>query len=196
LAGLVVLGGPMNADQLDRYPFLAREREWIRHAMEVELPLLGLCLGSQIIARTLGAEVRPNSVKEIGWYDLELLPTAADDPLLGCCGIHERVFQWHGDTFDIPPDCIPLARSAACENQAFRHANSTYAFQFHLEVTGPIIETWLTEPGGCAEVAALDYIDAEEIRRLTPEYLPPMHVLARRVFTPFVEMCRDRAADG
>lgn len=101
-AGLVVLGGPMNVDEVDRYPFLGAEIGWIRQALDAGLPLLGICLGSQLLAKALGAKVYANRVKEIGWYDLELTPQAADDPLFAGCAPQQLVFQWHGDTFDLP----------------------------------------------------------------------------------------------
>jgi GMP synthase (glutamine-hydrolysing) len=194
LAGLVVLGGPMNVDQTDRYPFLAAEVQWLQQAVAAELPVLGVCLGSQLLAKSLGATVRPNQIKEIGWYPLELLPAAEQDPLFSGLPRTPTVFQWHGDTFNLPPGAVRLARSALCEQQAFRFGPSAYGLQFHVEVTGPMIEDWLCEPGGCAEVAGLDYIDPAEIRRRTPSELPAMHALARPLFSRFAELCKSRSA--
>jgi GMP synthase-like glutamine amidotransferase len=110
-AGLVVLGGPMNVDEVQRFPFLAREVEWIREAVEAEVPLLGICLGSQLLAKAMGAKVYANAVKEIGWYEIELEPAAADDPLFADSSARQIVFQWHGDTFELPPGAVHLAPS-------------------------------------------------------------------------------------
>jgi GMP synthase (glutamine-hydrolysing) len=194
LAGLVVLGGPMNVDETQRYPFLAAEVDWLKQAVAEQLPVLGVCLGSQLLAKSLGAEVRANGVKEIGWYPLELLPATDEDPLF--CGLPRTptVFQWHGDTFDLPEGAVQLARSAACEQQAFRFGPSAYGLQFHVEVTGPMIEDWMREPGGCAELGALDYVDPAEIRGRAPTELPAMHRLGKQVFRRFANLCHRRAS--
>lgn len=190
LAGLVVMGGPMNADETDRYPFLATEVAWLRQAVAAELPTLGICLGAQLLAKALGARVYPNRVKEIGWYDLEILPAAFRDPLLMGSREVETVFQWHGDTFDLPPGAIHLARSVACEHQAFRMGANTYGLQFHLEVTAEMVMDWLDEPQLCAQIASRDGIDSAEIRRRTPEAIGSMEELVRRVFSRFGRMCQ------
>jgi GMP synthase (glutamine-hydrolysing) len=192
-AGMVVLGGPMNVDQTDEFPFLAREIDWIGQAIDRGLPVLGVCLGSQLIAKTLGATVRPNRTKEIGWYPLRLTPEAREDRLLGGCDPDQTVFQWHGDTFDLPDGAVPLAGSELCENQAFRYGDSVYAFQFHIEVTAPMIDAWLDEQQNRREVAALDYIDPRAICSRTPEQLPGLQTLSRVVFGRFAAMCAAHA---
>ncbi len=107
-SGLVVLGGAMNVDEVEQYPFLALDICWIEQALALELPLLGVCLGSQLLAKALGSRVYPNRVKEIGWYPVELLPSADNDPLFAQSGAR-TVFQWHGDTFDLPSGATHLA---------------------------------------------------------------------------------------
>ncbi|MGZ8533014.1 MAG: glutamine amidotransferase-related protein [Candidatus Binatia bacterium] len=118
--GLIVLGGPMSAYDDQRLPHLAVEMKLIESAMERNLPVLGICLGGQLVARTLGARVYANHVKEIGWYDVAPSPHADDDPLFDEFEERETLFQWHGDTFDIPNGAIHLASSRHCLNQAFR----------------------------------------------------------------------------
>ena len=196
-SGLIVMGGPMNVDQTDRFPALADEVRWLQLAVEARLPVLGVCLGSQLLAKALGSKVYANPIKEIGWYDVELLPAAEEDALFqglakpSAGGRRIGVFQWHGDTFDLPAGAVQLARSEQCENQAFRFGESAYGLQFHMEVTAGIIEDWLCEDGNCGELAELSYIDPAAIREQTPKRLPPMEALGRVVFDRFVEMCKE-----
>lgn len=189
-AGLIVLGGPMNVDETGRYPFLAPEVGWIRQAVEAKVPVLGICLGAQLLAKALGSPVYANGRKEIGWYRLELTPAAATDRLFSVCPRTLTVFQWHGDTFDLPAGAVHLARSEACQNQAFRYGESAYGLQFHVEMTAEMIEDWLTEAGNTRELAGLDYIDPQAIRTRTPRELPAMQTLAQRVLGRFAELCR------
>ncbi len=192
-AGLVILGGPMNVDEVDRYPFLGPEVSWIRQAVENRVPTLGICLGAQLLAKALGSRVYPADFKEIGWYSIEMTPAAADDPLLAQTGTR-TVFQWHGDTFDLPHGAVHLARSPLCENQAFRYGPSAYGLQFHVEMTAAMIDTWLADSENGGEMAHLDYIDPDRIRRQTPQELPPLQALARQIFGRFAEMCRPARA--
>lgn len=193
-SALVVLGGPMNVDQTDRYPFLAREVEWIRQAIAAELPVLGICLGSQLLAKALGASVRANGIKEIGWYDVALTADAKQDRLFGDCQPVLPVFQWHGDTWDLPEGATLLATGAACRHQAFRFGELAWGLQFHWEVTPAMVCEWLCESGGCAEIAALDYIDGQQIHAAIDEKWPAMHAAASPVFARFAKLCVDRAA--
>ena len=149
---LIFLGGPMSVN--DDLPYLAREMEWIRQAMEQRRPVLGICLGAQLIARALGAAVRPNPEKEIGWYALRFTEAAAVDPLFQGLSL-ETVFHWHGETFDLPPGAELLASSDLCCNQAFRIGESIYALQFHLEVTPHMIADWCRQDENCGDVREL-----------------------------------------
>ncbi len=192
-AGLVVMGGPMNVDETERYPFLATEVRWLQTAIAAGMPTLGVCLGSQLMAKALGAKVRPNRVKEIGWYEIELLPAARNDRLFAGCQPRETVFQWHGDTFDLPPGAVQLAHTATCELQAFRYGEAAYALQFHLEITAAMVADWLAEPAMCAELAPLDYLDADTIRAQTATGLAAMTPVTERVLGGFVGLCQSRA---
>ncbi|MDJ0848440.1 MAG: gamma-glutamyl-gamma-aminobutyrate hydrolase family protein [Myxococcota bacterium] len=187
--GLVVLGGPMSVDDVDRHPHLATEQRAIGEALERGLPILGICLGAQLLARALGAGVRPGKEKEIGWYDVELSQAARDDPLFAHFGPRERIFQWHGDVFDLPEGAVHLASSPACPNQAFRWGDSAYGFQFHLEADRPMIERWLGVPAHREEIEGLDgRVDPEAIRRETPERMPRIEQLSDRTFEAFVAL--------
>jgi len=187
--GLVVLGGPMSAYDDQRLPRLAVEMKLIESAMQRNLPVLGICLGGQLVARTLGARVYANHVKEIGWYDVEPSPHADDDPLFDAFEERETLFQWHGDTFDIPNGAIHLASSRHCLNQAFRYGDNVYAFQFHLEVDEPMILRWLKVPENRHEIARLHGdIDPDRIHSETARHIARLHELSDRVFGEFIEI--------
>jgi GMP synthase (glutamine-hydrolysing) len=192
-AGLVVMGGPMNVDQTDRYPFLATEVDWLRSAVRAELPTLGICLGAQLLARSLSRRVFANPVKEIGWYEIELLPAALAEGLLAGSRPREMVFHWHGDTFDLPEGAVQLARGATCAQQAFRYGRYAYGVQFHPEMTLEMVDDWLSAPGGCAQLSELDYIDPAEIRRRAPEALEAMRPFSQRLLSGFARLCKSRA---
>jgi GMP synthase (glutamine-hydrolysing) len=137
--------------------------------------------------------VAANAVKEIGWYAVELTSEALGDRLFAGCSPQLTVFQWHGDTFELPAGAVRLARGDACENQAFRYGDRAYALQFHLEMTAAMIEDWLNDPVNRRELAALDYIDPRAIRERAPQELPQMQAVAARVFDRFAAICREQA---
>lgn len=187
--GLVVLGGPMNVDQTGEFPCLATETALVTEAIRRDMPVLGICLGAQIIAKALGAGVRPNGQKEIGWYPVSVTAEGRSDPLLGSFDTTEQIFQWHGDTFDIPKGAVRLASSPACENQAFRFGDRVYGFQFHLEVDEAMIARWLEVPHHVDEiVAAGGLIDPAVIREQTPLNIERLEALSRSSFGAFVAL--------
>ncbi|MGD9649091.1 MAG: type 1 glutamine amidotransferase [Pirellulales bacterium] len=188
-AGLVVLGGSMNSDETEKHPFLVSEVAWIRQAVDAGLPVLGICLGCQLLAQALGARVLRHACKEIGWYEWQPLPAAADDPLLSSVRPGDIVFHWHGDTFELPPGAVQLVRGASCEQQAFRFGRQAWGLQCHLEVTPEIVDEWITSPGGCRELAELPDIDPAAIWAELPRRLPTMHALGERVFGAFAKRC-------
>jgi GMP synthase (glutamine-hydrolysing) len=185
--GLVVLGGPMSVDDVGRHPHLATEERLIRSAIEREIPVLGICLGAQLIAKALGAEVSRNPEKEIGWYDVSLTEAGRRDPLFAHFRETESIFHWHGDSFDLPEGAAHLASSSACPHQAFRYRDRVYALQFHLEVDERLIERWLGVPVHLAEIAELDgKVDPDAIRRETQERVGRLKQLSDRTFREFV----------
>lgn len=191
--GLVVLGGPMNVDQTDEHPHLLTEMRLIERAMKREMPILGICLGAQLIAKTLGAAVRPSPEKEIGWYDVTPTRDAGGDALLGHFAPREQIFQWHGDMFDLPRGAVHLAASPGCENQAFRYDDNVYGFQFHMEVDERLIERWLHVPHHERELHELKgSAGPDEIRRATPLHMPRLSELADRTFREFVKLFGER----
>ena len=146
--GLVVMGGSMSAN--DALPFITREIEHIRNAVAHGMPVLGVCLGAQLIAKALGARVYANHVKEVGWAPVRFSAAALRDPLFTDMTGDQIIFHWHGETFDLPAGAELLASSEACRNQAFRAGDRIYGVQFHLEVTPAMIAEWCHEDEHCA----------------------------------------------
>jgi GMP synthase-like glutamine amidotransferase len=129
---VIALGGPMSVNDEATLPWLRPEKQFIRDAIQCGVAVLGVCLGAQLIASALGARVSRNPVKEIGWFPIDIIQTESDVVPLPT-GI--PVFHWHGETFELPAGAVHLARSAACEHQAFQLRGHVVALQFHLETT-------------------------------------------------------------
>jgi GMP synthase (glutamine-hydrolysing) len=161
----------------------------IGDAMQRHLPVLGVCLGAQLIAKTLGADVYPSQQKEIGWYDLHTAPEAAQRSILKSLGHTEKVFQWHGDTFDLPAGAIHLAASPLCVNQAFRYGEKVYGLQFHLEVDEAMILRWLKVRDNWHEISKLHSgIDPDHIHAATAQYIGRLHELSGQTFSEFLTL--------
>lgn len=187
--GLIVLGGPMNVEEQDRYPHLKTELKAIEEALRQGKPVLGICLGAQLLAHVLGGPVRRHDQHEIGWYDLHTTAAGRTDPVLGVLGERSPVFQWHGCTFGLPRDAVQLARTETCEQQAFRYGTNAYGFQFHLEADRALIERWLGIPSYRAELEAAGLgHDAEQIRASTGELIQQMQPMAESVFNSFLDL--------
>jgi len=187
--GLIILGGPMSVNDTHRLPHLMTELKLIEDAMRREIPVLGICLGAQLIAKALGVDVYPNREKEIGWYDVSPTEEAGSDPLLMTLQKTEKVFQWHGETFDIPKSTRHLAFSSLCANQAFRYGDNVYGFQFHMEVDEPMIHRWLRVMENQKEISSLrgaNYL--ERLYNETPEYVARLTQLSERVFGEFIHL--------
>ena len=132
---LIVMGGPMNIYEESQYPWLIQEKQFIKQAIAQDKTVIGICLGSQLIADILGSPVYSGKYKEIGWFTIELTPEAINSELFKAFSPQLTVFHWHGDTFDLPPGATRLAYSEACQNQAFLYGNKVLGLQFHLEST-------------------------------------------------------------
>ena len=193
--GIVVFGGDMNADEIDRHPYLAHERELLAHAVDAGIPVLGVCLGGQLLARALGAEVTLSPVTELGFGTLHPTEAAAADPLLSAFADGDRVFHWHRDTFAIPDGAVLLATGDDVANQAFRYGDRAWGIQFHPEVTAPNLEYWID---AVREQLEPEWgTTAESLNEQIERYLPAQQVRAEAFFTSFAELAlRDAAHDA
>jgi GMP synthase (glutamine-hydrolysing) len=186
--GLVVLGGPMNVDQAANYPHLLHEIDVIRGALAREIPILGICLGAQLLAAALGARVHPNPVREIGWYPLNLSAAATSDTLFRNLDSSSPVFQWHAYTFTAPTDTVHLASSENCANQAFRYRDFAYGLQFHLEVDAGLIRRWLQHSELQQELEPLGgERHVRTVEEQTSRYLDRSQAQAAAFFAAFIE---------
>jgi GMP synthase (glutamine-hydrolysing) len=187
--GLVVLGGPMNVEDQHQRPHLLTELRAIEAALKQDKPVLGICLGAQLLAHVLGAPVRRHRQPEIGWYRLHTTDAARQDPVLSPLTPHCPIFQWHSRSFELPADAVHLARTETCDNQAFRWGRAAYGFQFHLEMDRPLIERWLGNPGYRAELAGSGLgHDEQQIRTSTAANIEAMQALADPVFNAFLDL--------
>ena len=180
---------PMSVNDAARLPHLTTELRLIEDAMHRNLPILGICLGAQLIAKTLGAEVYPNREKEIGWYDLSPTEHAGSDRLLEALKNTEKIFQWHGETFDMPKSTRHLAFSSLCANQSFRYETNVYGFQFLLVVDAPMIHRWLRVPENQKEIASLRgdrHID--QIYSDTTRHMDRLSEISDSVFKSFINL--------
>lgn len=187
--GLIVLGGPMNVDDQAERPHLRTELRVIEAMLKQGKPVLGICLGAQLLAHALGAPVRRHPVTEIGWHRLQLTDAGRADPVLAPLTNNTPVFQWHAQSFDIPDGAQHLARTETCEPQAFRWGNNAYGLQFHLEMDAPLIERWLQNPAYREELDALHgETGAATIQSMTTEHIAGMQQQADAVFNGFLDL--------
>jgi GMP synthase-like glutamine amidotransferase len=174
----------MGVSDEDDYPFLRWEKRIIRAAIDEAVPMLGVCLGAQLIAATLGASVFHGPVKEIGWSPISITPHGQVDSLLGYLPESATVFQWHGDGFELPNGAIHLASSVHYKNQAFRVGRSIYGLQFHLEVTPSMIERWIDERS--KDIALAPYVQPDKILADTQNYAATLKYYGERFLSEFV----------
>lgn len=190
---LIVLGGPQMPDQGDLHPHLNVEMRCIEEALKREIPVLGICLGAQLLAYTLGGGVRPMKEWEIGWYDLEPTAQSAADPLFCALVEPHPVFQWHGYTFDLPTEAVHLAHSSTCENQAFRYGRNAYGLQCHLELDERLINRWLNLPEYTIDIEKYGRSgDAATIKKQTHELIGQSAKLSFEMFGQFLRPLGER----
>jgi GMP synthase (glutamine-hydrolysing) len=191
--GLVVMGGPMGVYEVDRHPFLRDEMRLIERTIREDRPVLGVCLGSQLIASALGAEVTRGEQKEIGWYPIKLTDRALEDPLWKGVESSFVALHWHGDVFSLPSGATALASSALTPYQAFRYGKAVYGVLFHMEMTEAIVAAMVHEFTGELTEAGLS---GEAILRGGREHLPALEQRGRRVFDGWASLVEAAASPG
>jgi GMP synthase (glutamine-hydrolysing) len=183
---MVVLGGPIGACQDRDYPFLAQEVALIARRLEAGRPILGICLGAQLMARALGARVYAGPAKEIGWSPLTLTAQGRRSVLRHLDPSLTPVLHWHGDTFDLPAAAVLLASTPHCAHQAFSWGGSALALQFHPEATAAGLENWYI--GHIAEIAATPGIDVLGLRAAAAKWAPGLEVQGPKFFSEWLDL--------
>jgi GMP synthase (glutamine-hydrolysing) len=188
-AGLIVMGGSMGAYEQDKYPFLSREIRLIETALKAEKPVLGICLGSQLLATALGAEVRKGDRKEIGWFPVSVTEGAIADRVFGGVEKCFTAYHWHGDVFDVPRGAVTLATSAQTPCQAFGYEERAYGLLFHLEATQEIVEDMVR---GFSGELGEEGIEGAEIIAQSREHLPRHQRIGQSVFQRWASLVVER----
>lgn len=169
VAGVVIMGGPMNVYEEDKYSFLKKEGDFIKRLIEEKIPCFGVCLGSQLIAKAMGARVHKSPEAEIGWHEVTLTPEAAKDPVFSQVGESTlKVLQWHEDTFDLPKEAVLLAEAEGkTPNQAYVIGDAIYGLQFHVEVNRRMLKEWFKRRDDVGKILQ-DYEDYKyKLRKIT-----------------------------
>lgn len=184
VSGVVVMGGPMDADD-ERFPGLAAERRLLADAVDADVPVLGVCLGMQMLALALGSRLHRRHGTEIGFAPVDVV---AEDLVLGALGDRPTVLHWHADAVDLPAGATLLASTATTPVQAFR-AGSALGLQFHPEVTASMLDLWLATPD---MTAGLDDDEVDAVRAGGAAHLPALVPAAEKAFAAFGELVRAR----
>ena len=181
----VVLGGPLSVYDDAQYPSIAPLAALVRRRIDAGLPILGICLGAQFIARALGARVYPAAQAELGWAPLTLTDAGRASPMRHLDGAATSMLHWHGDTFDLPGGAIHLASTPVCRHQAFAWGQHVLALQCHPEIRADRFEPWLI--GNAGEIASTPGIDARQLRADTAQHGPALETAARRMFAEWLD---------
>jgi len=180
-SGIIILGGPVSV--YDNYDYLKDQQKLIKKAVDMKIPTLGICLGSQLIAESMGGKVYPGNLKEIGWHDIEITENGSRDIFNGISAFKNKVFQWHGDTFHLPESAIILAKSDTYI-QAFR-INTAIGIQFHIEVNESMIEEWIRVYS--KEIKDLK-LEKKNIIPQQKQQTTNLHILCKLVYNNFKKM--------
>jgi GMP synthase (glutamine-hydrolysing) len=187
---VMVYGGAMNVDEQREHPWLELEKDWLRRILDQGTPALGVCLGAQLLADTLGAEVGRAAEPEIGWYEIELTAEADGDPLLGAAESPFSAFEWHSYGFKLPPGSVPLARRGG-GLQAFRHGDSCWGIQFHAEVTSKIVADWLADYRSDEDAVRME-IDPAALNAESAARMPAWNEFGRALARRFLDAAANR----
>ena len=186
---LIALGGPQNVDEDDIHPYLTEEKRLLRDVVAQDIPFLGMCLGGQLLARALDAPVTRRHYAEIGFFEVQLTEEGRRDPLFDGLPGYQQVLHWHEDTFGIPTGAVRLATSDGAKNQAFRFGRRAYGLQYHIELTPPMLDTWLRYPEYKQELIRIAGPDApERIEKERARRYPIYREHTRIVFENFLRI--------
>ena len=191
--GILSLGGEQSARDLDRHPYLRAELELLRAAVALELPVFGVCLGGQLLAKALGGEVWRMRRRMIGWEQLRPLAAAREDDLFAGLPATTSALHWNEDCFSLPPDAVELAAPAGPGCEAFRHGRSAWGIQFHPEVDAAVLETWYRLEAGWLDQAGVEEAHA---RAADARHLPAQAEVGAAIFGAFAVVVRARASRG
>jgi len=174
------MGGPMGVYEQDRYPILRQDIHLIEEALRQDKPILGVCLGSQLLAAALGSPVTKGKSKEIGWHPISLTQAAMRDPLWTKLEPSFMAYHWHGDIFELPSGAVSLASSEKTPHQAFRYGRAAYGILFHMEVTERIIEDMVKT---CQDELQSAGLTGRRIVQQARKHLPRLDEIGKSVFT-------------
>jgi GMP synthase (glutamine-hydrolysing) len=195
VSGIVSFGGTMGVPDADRYPFLSAERDLLAAALASELPLLGLCLGAQLLTWAAGGSVVRMEKRDIAWYRLPRSPAATEDPLFGAWPDDTPVLEWHLDQILLPDSADVIADSSGPGSSIFRAGPAAWGSQSHLELTPEILNAWLADPVIGEELLQAD-LPPEVLLSQAAELVPQQAAAAREVFDRFAQLVTDRDARG
>lgn len=181
----IILGGPISAYEVSAYPFIQDTIDLLKTRIHYDLPTLGICLGAQLIANALGANVYSGSEKEIGWFPIKL-STAGQGNYFRYLGDNIPIFHWHGDTFDLPSGAILQASTSLYPNQAFTYGRHILALQFHPEIRGAHIEKWLI--GHAYEISKTPSVSIHQLRMKTKQYAPHLMQQSQLFLTGWLDV--------
>lgn len=188
VGGLIVLGGAMGLHEVEKFPFLKAELQFVERTITAGRPVLGICLGAQMIAQVLGARVYAGERREVGWGTVTLTDDAADDPVFTDSSPPLEVFHMHGDTYELPADATHLARSDQYEQQAFGWGDVVYGLQFHLEFTESMIQR-LTSDAEAVRYLRDNGASPEQVLAEAPERIARIGEAAQRIFGNYFAQC-------
>lgn len=186
--GLIILGGHMGVYEGETYKHIRVELKLIEEALKKQIPILGICLGAQMLAHVLGGHVRRHNEMEVGWCDVSLNEEGLKSKLFSHFNQTEKIFQLHGDTFDVPTGAKHLAYSQLCAGQAFSYGENAFGLQFHLEVDIPMIQRWLGNPKNQQEIfSLLPNFSEEKMMNETSQFIERSLFLSQQTFNAFID---------
>jgi GMP synthase (glutamine-hydrolysing) len=191
VAAVITFGGTVNVDQTEEHPYLGAVRDYTGEAVERGVPYLGICLGSQVLARALDVDV-VKGPKEVGFEPVRPLPDAKEDPLLSFLGEDEFVMQWHEDTYELPPTATLLVTGDRVPVQAYRVGDVAWGVQFHLEVDAAELDWWLDVADAAIDVRAVWGKSVDEIRSEAVRHIAAQEERGREIFRRFAAVARER----